>query len=100
MLGRPKQRDEGVKAAMIRMLFAVAAVAFTILPAAAQADRADDGSPSVSTDRAGNVTRSGQTKPPSRDASPTSRADFGKRTANDEKQDSITRRICIGCGTK
>lgn len=46
------------------------------------------------------TTRTGQTKPPSRGASPTARSDLNQRTQNDEQQDLVTKGICIGCSPK
>lgn len=46
------------------------------------------------------TTAVGQTKPPSREASPTSKSSIDRRTKNDQVQDSISKGICIGCGPK
>jgi hypothetical protein len=46
------------------------------------------------------ITGVGQTKPPSRDASPTSRSDINRRSKNEKQQDSIAKGICIGCSPK
>ncbi|MGC5779494.1 hypothetical protein [Methylobacterium sp. NFXW15] len=46
------------------------------------------------------VTALGQTKPPSRDASPTSRSNINRRSQNEQRQDSIAKGICIGCSAK
>jgi hypothetical protein len=85
---------------MLRITNAFAVVALTTLPAAAQADLADTGGNPLPTQRALNVTASGQTKPPSRDASPTSQLDLTRRSPNDANQDAITTGICIGCSPR
>ena len=85
---------------MFRMLMASTALALITLPVAAQVDRTGPSGGPLSTERAGNVTATGQTKPPSRDASPTSQADVNRRTANDANQDAISKGICIGCSPK
>ena len=46
------------------------------------------------------TTALGQTKPPSRAASPTSRNDPGRRSQNQLNQDKIVKGVCIGCGPK
>jgi hypothetical protein len=46
------------------------------------------------------TTALGQTKPPSRSASPTSRNDPNRRSQNQLNQDKIAKGICIGCGPK
>ncbi|MCJ2067771.1 hypothetical protein MKK75_02940 [Methylobacterium sp. J-030] len=46
------------------------------------------------------TTAVGATKPPSRDASPTSRLSPNRRSQNELNQDKIARGICIGCGAK
>lgn len=66
--------------------------------AAAQTDRTGTGGGPLSTDRAPNVTATGQTKPPSRGASPAE--DAQARTRNDAEQDKLTKGICIGCAPK
>lgn len=47
-----------------------------------------------------NITGTGQTKPPSREASPTSRSNINRRSKNQQVQDSIAKGICIGCNAK
>jgi len=81
------------KTSALAVLFAIAS-----LPAAAQPEgpRTDI----LSTSRAGNVTATGQTKPPSRDASPASRLDLNRRSRSDDRQDDISRSICIGCSPR
>jgi hypothetical protein len=46
------------------------------------------------------TTMVGQTKPPSREASPTSKGSINRRTKNDQVQDSISKGICIGCNPR
>jgi hypothetical protein len=46
------------------------------------------------------ITGTGQTKPPSREASPTSRSNINRRSRNERAQDSIAKGICIGCNAK
>lgn len=46
------------------------------------------------------TTAVGATKPPSRDASPTSRQNPARRSQNELNQDKIAKGICIGCGPK
>lgn len=73
---------------MLRIFTASTALALLALPAAAQGARA------------GNVTVTGQTRPPSRDASPTSKGILNRRSVNAQNQDRISRGICIGCNAK
>lgn len=73
---------------MLKIFAASAALALLTMPAAAQGARA------------GNVTASGQTRPPSREASPTSRGNLNRRSVNDQNQDKLSRGICIGCNAK
>lgn len=48
-------------------------------------------------EKAPNTTVSGQTKPPSRDASPTSVKPIGRPTPRQAADDAITSKICTGC---
>jgi hypothetical protein len=64
----------------------------------AQADRTGIGGGPLSTEKAPNTTVVGQTKPPSRDASPTSVKPIERLTPRQAADDKITTRICIGCG--
>lgn len=73
-------------------------LAATGFAAAQQTDRTGTGGGPLSTDRAPNVTATGQTKPPSRETSPD--ANVQKRTRNDVEQDKLTKGICIGCAPK
>jgi len=65
----------------------------------AQTDRASTESSALSTERAPNTTAVGQTKPPSRDASPTSMAPIERRTPKQVSDDTISTRVCVGCGS-
>lgn len=85
---------------MIKLLAASAAIALVALPALAQTAQTGTGGGPESTARAANVTPTGQTRPPSRDASPTANTNINRRTTNDANQDAISRGICIGCSPK
>ena len=52
------------------------------------------------TAKAANTTAVGQTKPPSRAASPTSSESPERRTREEQSQDKIDTGICIGCNAK
>lgn len=51
----------------------------------------------LSAEKAPNTTALGQTKPPSRAASPTSTKPIERRTPRQAADDAISTRICIGC---
>ncbi len=51
----------------------------------------------LTTDRAPNTTAVGRTKPPSRDASPTSVRDIDRPTARQVADDAIASSVCVGC---
>ncbi|WP_267422636.1 hypothetical protein [Methylobacterium sp. GC_Met_2] len=85
---------------MIKIIVAGTAIALAVLPAFAQTDQTGTGGGPDTTARSGNVTPTGQTRPPSRDASPTAHTDINRRTTNDAKQDAISSGICIGCSPK
>ncbi|MBE7202910.1 hypothetical protein ACLBX9_27715 [Methylobacterium sp. A49B] len=72
--------------------------AFALILAGGSAAQAQTTGASITPVR--DTTALGQTKPPSRNASPTSRNDPGRRTQNQLNQDTIARGICIGCGPK
>ena len=63
----------------------------------AQADRTGTGGDPLSTEKAPNTTVLGQTKPPSRDASPTSIKPIEHPTPRQAADDAISQRICKGC---
>ena len=64
----------------------------------AQADRTGTGAGPLSTEKAPNTTAVGQTKPPSRDASPTSVKPIERLTPRQAADNAITTRVCVGCG--
>jgi hypothetical protein len=66
--------------------------------ASAQTDTTGTGGGPLTTEKAPNTTVVGQTKPPSRDASPTSIKPIERRTPRQAADSMISRRICIGCG--
>ncbi|SEG71628.1 hypothetical protein SAMN04488144_15310 [Methylobacterium sp. 190mf] len=67
-------------------------------PISAQTDTTGTGGGPLSTEKAPNTTAVGQTKPPSRDASPASSKPIERRTPRHSAGDRIGRSICIGCG--
>lgn len=85
---------------MYKTIVASAAIVLFGLPALAQTAQTGTGGGPESAARAPNVTTTGQTKPPSRDASPTANSDINRRTTNDANQDAVTKGICIGCEPK
>lgn len=64
----------------------------------AQADRTGPGGGPLSTEKAPNTTVVGQTKPPSRDASPTSVKSIERLTPRQVADNAITTGVCSGCG--
>ncbi len=68
-------------------------------PALAQADRTGPGGGPLTTERAGNVTATGQTKPPGRAASPSSQGE-AERVPDGQTRGGISTGICIGCNAK
>lgn len=76
--------------------FATAALAFAIVTSGA-AEAQTTGALIIPVR---DITGIGQTKPPSRDASPTSRNNINRRSQNQKQQDSIAKGICIGCNAK
>lgn len=67
------------------------------VPAQAQDDRSLHGSDPLTTEKALNTTAVGQTKPPSRDASPTAVKAIDRPTPRQAADDAIASTICIGC---
>ncbi|MCJ2093936.1 MULTISPECIES: hypothetical protein [unclassified Methylobacterium] len=65
--------------------------------ACAQPDVTGTGGGPLSTETAPNTTAVGQTKPPSRDASPTATKPIERRTPRQAADAAISTRICIGC---
>ncbi|WCS28896.1 hypothetical protein LOK46_32410 (plasmid) [Methylobacterium sp. NMS14P] len=68
------------------------------VPLSAQTGTTGTGGGPLSAEKAPNTTTVGQTKPPSRDASPTSFKPIERRTSRQATDDKIGRSICIGCG--
>ena len=66
----------------------------------AQADPASTQGGVLSTERAPNTTAVGQTKPPSRDASPTAIKPIERPTAEQVATDAIAAQVCVGCNTE
>jgi hypothetical protein len=64
----------------------------------AQTDRTGTGGGPLSTEKAPNATAVGQTRPPSRDASPTSTKPIDRLTPRQAADDAVTTRVCVGCG--
>ncbi|MFE1597276.1 hypothetical protein [Methylobacterium sp. ID0610] len=73
------------------------ALALAASPVLAQADRTGTGGGPLSTQRAPNTTAVGQTKPPSREASPATTGSIERRTPRQRQDDAISRGICVGC---
>lgn len=65
--------------------------------ACAQPDVTGTGGGPLSTEKVPNTTAVGQTKPPSRDASPAEIRPIARRTPRQVADDAISTRICIGC---
>jgi hypothetical protein len=63
----------------------------------AQPDRTGTGGGPLSAEKAPNTTAVGQTKPPRRDASPTSVKPIEHLTPRQAADDAISQRICTGC---
>ncbi len=81
------------------IVLAVLAAALLAGPALAQVDRTGTGGGPQTTERAGNVTLTGQTKPPSRAASPTAQNN-PDRAPDGQTRGGISTGICIGCNAK
>lgn len=64
----------------------------------AQPDTTGTGGGPLSTERAPNTTAVGQTKPPGRDASPTSVEPIARLTPRQAADDAISTKVCTGCG--
>jgi hypothetical protein len=79
------------------LVFASVLSSLSVVVAFAQTDRTGTGGGPLSTEKAPNTTIVGQTKPPSRDASPSSVAPIERLTPRQLGDSAITRRICIGC---
>jgi hypothetical protein len=86
------------------MLFARTAALAALLTLAAQAPtaqaqtaRTGTGGGPLATQRAPNTTATGQTKPPSRAASPATTGSVERRTPGQRRDDAIDKGICVGC---
>jgi hypothetical protein len=66
----------------------------------AQTDQTSTGGGALSAEKVANTTAVGQTKPPSRDASPTSVTAIERPTPRQVLDDAITTKICVGCSTE
>ena len=66
-------------------------------PVFAQTGPASTESGALSADKAPNTTAVGQTKPPSREASPTSVKPIERPTPEQVADDAITTKVCVGC---
>ena len=66
--------------------------------ALAQPASVNSGSGALTAEKVPNTTTVGQTKPPSRDASPTSVKRIERVTPRQAADDAIATRVCIGCG--
>lgn len=71
-----------------------------MVAAHAQPDRTGTGGSSLSTEKAPYTTVVGQTKPPSRDASPISTEPNERLTPRQAADDAINQRVCSGCATE
>lgn len=69
-------------------------------PALAQPYATGAGAGPLSAEKVPNTTAVRQTKPPSRDASPTSVKPIERVTPHQAADDAITTRVCIGCGSE
>jgi hypothetical protein len=90
-------------AVMIKVRASAFATAFGFMASAvalAQVDRTGTGTGPLDAAKAPNTTAVGQTKPPSRDASPTSQVSPEERSAEDKKLDDIEKVICASCQKK
>jgi len=65
--------------------------------ASAQSDTTPIGADALTTEKVPNTTVVGQTKPPSRDASPTSVKPIERLTPRQAADDAIGRKVCVGC---
>ncbi|MCJ2071196.1 hypothetical protein MKK75_20765 [Methylobacterium sp. J-030] len=65
----------------------------------AQTDQTFTAPDALSTEKALNTTAVGQTKPSTRDASPTSAAPIERPTPEQVSDDAIAATVCVGCGT-
>jgi hypothetical protein len=64
----------------------------------AESEAVKAGTGPLTAEKAPNITALGQTKPPSRDASPTSVTPIERVTPRQALDDAVTSKVCIGCG--
>ncbi|WP_267356209.1 MULTISPECIES: hypothetical protein [unclassified Methylobacterium] len=89
--------------AMTAIRTVIAASLVSTLPigaALAQTDQTSTGGGALSAEKVANTTAVGQTKPPSRDASPTSVTPIERPTPRQVLDDAISTKICVGCSTE
>jgi hypothetical protein len=84
------------RAAAVAALLTLAATA-QAPTAQAQTARTGTGGGPLATQRAPNTTATGQTKPPSRAASPATTGSVERRTPGQRRDDAIDKGICVGC---
>jgi hypothetical protein len=80
-----------------RLIAGLGLCCIAFAPANAQDNLPNTGVDPLATEKAPNTTAVGQTKPPSRDASPTSVRAIERPTPRQAGDDTITTRICTGC---
>ncbi len=83
--------------ARFALVTTLAVAPLSLANAQAPAQTGTGGGP-LSTERASNVTATGQTKPPGRADAPSEAG--AQKTRNDVEQDKLTKGICIGCAPK
>lgn len=72
-------------------------ISITATAGLSQTDQAEPVRGPLSTETAPNITAVGQTKPPSRDASPTAVKPIERLTPRQASDDAITAKVCVGC---
>ncbi|MCJ2067988.1 hypothetical protein MKK75_04050 [Methylobacterium sp. J-030] len=80
----------------IPILCSILALALSV-SAFAQTDGGNGGSDPLAVEKVPNTTAVGQTKPPSRDASPTSVKPIERLTPRQAADDAISQQVCRGC---
>lgn len=80
-----------------RLIAGIGLCCLSFAPANAQDNLLNTGNDPLATEKAPNTTGVGQTKPPSRDASPTSVKAIDRPTPRQAGDDAIATRICTGC---
>ena len=85
----------------LRMLLAASMLSsLPVTAALAQPEQAAPAGGALATERVPNTTAVGQTKPPSREASPASVKPIERLTPRQVSDDAIASRVCVGCGTE